>query len=230
MKKLWIKSLLTSAVLAGLGLSSATFAGPVDIQLNVGTQPVYAAPGYPPAILTAPPLMVWLSNLGVYAAYGASQPIFYQGSNYYYYYGNRWWSGPGYRGPWRPIAAPPPALRRWNHRDWQRVQRDAGRYSRDPHWRHFRPAERPMPGPQQRPQPGRPGGPQFQHPHRPQMQQRPQPIQRPAPGRPEFNHPGGRPGQGRPDNGPGRGRGQPGSKPDRGHQNQGNGQPWQGNH
>ncbi len=189
MKKLWIKSLLTSAVLAGLGLSSAAFAGPVDIQLNVGTQPVYAAPGYPPAILTAPPLMVWLSNLGVYAAYGASQPIFYQGSNYYYYYGNRWWSGPGYRGPWRPIAAPPPALRRWNHRDWQRVQRDAGRYSRDPHWRHFRP----------------------------------------APGHPDFNRPGGRPEHGRPDNGPGRGPGQPGSKPDRGHQHQGNGQPWQRN-
>lgn len=145
MKTTHMKNKMLLPLLIGtLGLSATALAAPVDIQLNVGTQPVYAAPVYtapvyPPAILSAPPLMVWLSNLGVYAAYGASQPIFYQGSNYYYYYGNRWWSGPGYRGPWRPIAAPPPALRRWDHRDWRRIQRDAERHSRDPHWRHFRP-------------------------------------------------------------------------------------------
>ena len=93
MKTTHMKNKMLLPLLIGtLGLSATALAAPVDIQLNVGTQPVYAAPVYtapvyPPAILSAPPLMVWLSNLGVYAAYGASQPIFYQGSNYYYYYG-----------------------------------------------------------------------------------------------------------------------------------------------
>ncbi|MBU2851280.1 hypothetical protein [Acidithiobacillus ferrivorans] len=145
--------LVSGAILyAGTAVTGAS-ASPVDIQLNVGTQPIYVAPGYPPMAIATPPLMVWLSNLGVYAAYGASQPIFYQGSTYYYYYGNRWWAGPGYRGPWRPIVAPPPALRHWNYRDWQNVQRDARRHYRDPQWRHFRPTERPQPpyrGPEQR--------------------------------------------------------------------------------
>ncbi|WCE92781.1 hypothetical protein [Acidithiobacillus ferriphilus] len=162
--------LVSGAILyAGTAVTGAS-ASPVGIQLNIGTQPIYAAPGYPPATVTAPPLMIWLSNLGVYAAYGTPQPIFYLGSTYYYYYRNRWWAGPGYRGPWRPIVAPPPALRRWNHRDWQNIQRDVGRHYRDPQWRHFRPAERPQPpryrgpeghGPAQRP--GERGGPGRGH-------------------------------------------------------------------
>jgi len=145
--------LVSGAILyAGTAVTGAS-ASPVDIQLNVGTQPIYGAPGYPPIAIATPPLMIWLSSLGVYAAYGTSQPIFYQGATYYYYYGNRWWAGPGYRGPWHPILAPPPALRHWNYRDWQNVQRDAGRHYQDPQWRHFRPTERPQPmyrGPEQR--------------------------------------------------------------------------------
>ncbi len=143
-KRRHIVWLVSGAILyAGTAVTGAS-ASPVDIQLNVGTQPIYVAPGYPPMAIATPPLMVWLSNLGVYAAYGASQPIFYHGSSYYYYYGDRWWAGPGYRGPWHPIVAPPPPLRHWNHRDWQNVQRDVGRHYRDPQWRHFRPAERPQ--------------------------------------------------------------------------------------
>ncbi|MFA7495940.1 MAG: hypothetical protein WCY67_06470 [Acidithiobacillus sp.] len=196
MKLLSVAGILSGALITALGLSDVAHAGPVDIQLNVGTQPVYAAPGYPPAILSSPPLMVWLSNLGVYAAYGASQPIFYQGSNYYYYYGNRWWAGPGYRGPWRPIAAPPPALRRWNHRDWPNVQRNAGRYARDPHWRHFRPAERPHPQPYpQRPSPQvqRPQPPHYGSVGRPDNPGRPSEYGRPGPQGPGHDQNHGKP-------------------------------------
>ncbi len=208
MKILRMKGILAGVIFTSLGLSITASAAPLDFQLNVGTQPVYAAPAYQPPLLAAPPLMIWLSNLGVYAAYGASQPVFYQGSNYYYYYGNRWWSGPGYRGPWRPLAGPPPALRSWNHRDWQRVQRDARGHARDPHWRHFRPAARPLPA--QRPQ----RGPQYQH---------PQPPRGPQGGRPQLNRPGPRPEQGRPDHGHGHG-------PDRGQNGRGQqGQNWQQN-
>jgi len=49
MKNLWIKSLLTSAVLAGLGLSSAAFAGPVDIQLNVRNPASVCSTRIPPS-------------------------------------------------------------------------------------------------------------------------------------------------------------------------------------
>ncbi|MEY2342064.1 hypothetical protein AB4090_08140 [Acidithiobacillus sp. IBUN Pt1247-S3] len=210
--RLSLAATILSATL--LAASSAAIADPIDLQLNIGT-PAY----YPPAVVAAPPLMVWLSNLGVYAAYGSSQPIFYSGSSYYYYYGNRWWMGPAYRGPWRPIAAPPPGLRRWNPGDWQRVQHDAGYYARNPHWRHFRPQARPQPP---IPQQYRPQGPEHgpyrqQYPHGAQWQhgggQGPQGWNRPGDQRPDHgNHGRGDRGQG--DHGPG----------DHGH---GHGQPWQ---
>lgn len=137
--------------IAALGLSGAAMAAPIDLQLNIGT-PAY----YPPAVVATPPLMVWLPSLGVYAAYGSSQPIFYGGSSYYYFYGNRWWVGPAYRGPWRPIAAPPPGLQRWHPGDWQRVQNEAHYRARDPHWRQFRPQARLQPPVPQQYRPHRP--------------------------------------------------------------------------
>lgn len=179
--------------IAVLGLSSAAMASPIDLQLNIGT-PAY----YPPAVVASPPLMVWLPSLGVYAAYGSSQPIFYGGSSYYYYYGNRWWSGPGYRGPWRPIAAPPPGLQRWHPGDWQRVQNEAHYRARDPHWRHFRPQARPQPPvPQQYRPYGSDHGPYHpQHPQGPQREYGPHGEQRGGHG-PDHGNPG------RGDHGPG---------------------------
>ncbi len=202
-RKLSLSLALASAAL--LSMSSLVMADPIDLQLNIGT-PAY----YPPAVVATPPLMVWLSNLGAYAAYGSSQPIFYVGSNYYYYYGNRWWAGPGFRGPWRPIAAPPPGLRRWSPGEWGRVQRDAQFHARDPHWRHFRPQARPMPPmpPQYRPQ--------YGHPPHPQ-----------GPGRGEY--PGGWNGPGNRGHDQGnQGRGDHGHGPgNQGRGDHGRGQPWQ---
>ncbi|MHB1530976.1 hypothetical protein [Acidithiobacillus sp.] len=136
-----ISSLLAATVLLGVSNLALADGPPISLQLNVGTAPVYLPPAYPP--MAAPPVMVWLPQFHAYAALGAPQPIFYLGQSYYYYYGNRWYAGPGYSGPWRPVAAPPPPLRRYRGRDWERYQEHAREYYRQPGWRHFRAGERP---------------------------------------------------------------------------------------
>lgn len=136
-----ISSLLAATLLLGTSNLALADGPPISLQLNVGTTPVYLPPAYPP--MDVPPVMVWLPQLQVYAALGAPQPIFYLGQSYYYYYGNRWYAGPGYRGPWHPLAAPPPPLRGYRGRDWERYQERAREYYRQPDWRHFRAGERP---------------------------------------------------------------------------------------
>ncbi|WP_197033156.1 hypothetical protein [Thiomonas sp. FB-Cd] len=140
------------AVLGSSGASSLAYADgpPVSFQISVGTPPpvyapaaYYAQPVYPPPVAMAPPAMVWQPQLGVYIALGVQQPIFYLGGLYYYAYGGRWYAGPHYGGPWRPLGGPPPQLRRFEDRDWNRYQDQAREHERDPHWRHFHAA--PMP-------------------------------------------------------------------------------------
>ncbi|MEL5849377.1 MAG: hypothetical protein U7M05_08445 [Candidatus Igneacidithiobacillus chanchocoensis] len=193
------KMAFSTAILAAVCLISANLATaePVDLQINVGTTPVIV--GYPAPVLAAPPLMVWLPELGVYAAYGSQQPIFYTGSSYYYFYSNRWWAGPAYRGPWHPIPAPPPGLRRWSPRGWPQLQRQAEYHARNPHWRQFRPQQRPLPPP---PPQYRPHGPEHGRPPQPGPQWRPGP-QGPhgEHGRPEGPRPGRGPDGHRPDHG-----------------------------
>lgn len=148
----------TAIALAALAFGPLAHADgpPVSIQFSIGTppppvyvapaypQPVYPQPAYPqpvyPAPAYAPPAMVWMPELGFYIALGAQQPVFYLGGIYYYNYGGRWYTGPHYGGPWRPIARPPQTLRRFNDRDWGRYQERARERERNPHWRQFRPA------------------------------------------------------------------------------------------
>ncbi len=98
-----------------------------------------ASYGYqPPVITAAPPTMVWLPSAGAYVALGYNYPLFYTGNSYYYSYGNRWYSGPNYRGPWRTVPGPPPPLRGFQSRYWPDYQSRANRYYRsNPNWQHF---------------------------------------------------------------------------------------------
>ena len=149
-----LKTIRTHAVLALAALSLGTAAHadgpPVSIQFSIGSPPppVYVAPAYPapayPAPAYAPPVMVWMPELGVYVALGAQQPVFYLGGIYYYNYDGRWFTGPRYGGPWRAVAVPPPQLRRFHDRDWDRYQERARERERNPRWRHFRPAPVPQ--------------------------------------------------------------------------------------
>ena len=99
--------------------------------------PDYA--GYPPVVASIP-TMVWLPSPGVYIATDYPGPLFYAGGSYYYPYRNRWYAGPGYRGPWRPLAGPPPQLRGYQPNTWRNYQSRANSYYRgNPNWQHFRP-------------------------------------------------------------------------------------------
>ena len=164
------------AVLGSSGAASLAYADgpPVSFQFSVGTPPpmyapsaYYAQPVYPPPVAVAPPAMVWQPQLGVYIALGVQQPIFFLGGLYYYAYGGRWYAGPHYGGPWRPLGGPPVQLRRFQDRDWNRYQEQAREHERDPHWRHFHAA--PMP---QRPGPERERAPQRGYPRGPNRGQR----------------------------------------------------------
>ncbi len=123
------------------GVARADDGLPFSIQLNLGNPPLYGP------TMVAPPSMFWVPGLGMYAAYGSSYPIFYYGSSYYYLYGGRWYAGPDFRGPWRPIGVPPPALQGWRPGEWPKLQGDMEHYRHDPHWRHFRADRRYRPGP-----------------------------------------------------------------------------------
>ncbi len=186
---------------------------PVSFSFSIGTPPVYApAPGYVAPALVAPgPSMVWDPGLGAYVALGVQQPLFYFGGVYYYLYGGRWYAGPQYGGPWRPVLPPPP-LRRFEGHDWDRYQRYARDHARDPHWRHFRPGDwhgapqrgyarpgyperaHPPAGYQQRgaPAPGRPGGPAWRDQRGPGPHGPGGPDRRGPPGRDPRDHGGPR--------------------------------------
>ncbi len=99
--------------------------------------PVYAPPAAPAGWY---PEMVWLPQPGAYIALDYSYPLFFISGSYYSLYAGRWYAGPSYRGPWRPYAAPPPALSGFHPGVWNNYQdRARAHYRADPNWRHFRP-------------------------------------------------------------------------------------------
>ncbi len=143
---------LLALSLAPLALPAHAEGPPVSIQFSIGTPPppppayvvpapAYVAPAYPPpaVVLPAPPMMLWYPDFGGYIAMGTAQPLFFLGGAYYFSSGGRWYSGPGYNGPWRPARIVPPGLRRFHDRDWRQVQEHARRYERNPRWGRFRP-------------------------------------------------------------------------------------------
>lgn len=178
------KRLATPALLLALSAALPAHADgpPVSVQFTIGNAPppvyapapVYAAPPPvyapppppappPPApVYWAPPVipqLVWYPDLGAYVALQVSQPLFFSGGAYYLFSNGFWYVAPGYAGPWRWVAAPPPPLRRFRGpADWYRVQRRAERYARDPDWARFRP-DHPPPPPRPGPHFPPPGGP-----------------------------------------------------------------------
>lgn len=148
---------LAALPLAPLALPAHAEGPPVSVQFNIGTPPppppvyvapppppIYVAPAYGPGVVvSAPPLMLWYPQFGGYVAMGVSQPLFFLSGVYYFSDGGRWYSGPSYRGPWRPSPALPPGLRRFHDRDWHRVQERARGYERNPQWGRFRPESGP---------------------------------------------------------------------------------------
>jgi len=103
-----------------------------------GYPPMAEGYAYPPEPAYAPE-MVWLPAPGAYVAMDYSYPLFFYGGIYYYLFNGYWYSGPSYRGPWRPHVAPPPPLRNFQPRYWNQYQtRARDNYRADPRWRHFR--------------------------------------------------------------------------------------------
>jgi len=115
---------------------------PLTAMVGLGLTGCVAYPAYrgPVSVAAGVPTMVWLPSLGVYVAIDGPTPLFYAGGTYYSSYGGGWYAGPGYHGPWRSLAGPPPMLGRFQLRDWPGYRARANSYYRaNPSWRHFRP-------------------------------------------------------------------------------------------
>lgn len=132
---LWLAPCLIGLGLAGcVPYPSAYYSG----------YPAYASPVYagvpPPPPASWSPEMVWLPSAGAYVAMDYTDPLFFLGGTYYYAFGGGWYSGPSYRGPWRVMRAPPPALRGFTPNRWGDYQTRARTYYRaNPNGQHFRP-------------------------------------------------------------------------------------------
>ena len=152
MKNTKIQTSSLRCALAGVALTlvaAPTWAGGVDLQLNIGVPvappPVYVAPAAPPAYVApaAAPTLVWSPEYGAYIALDVGQPLLYIGGVYYFFNGVAWFSGPNYWGPWGGVVRMPMVLRRFHPRDWGHVQDMARGRMGDPHWRQFRPGPAP---------------------------------------------------------------------------------------
>lgn len=125
LNKFFLKlSFLFVIVLFAMPLHS--FAGGVNVELNVITTPYYP-----------PPAMVYMPDMGVYVAQSAPFPVFFVGNGYYCFYNNKWYFGSTYNGPWRYRRIVPLQLRKFHPQDWHILQSRAHEYYKNPHWKHF---------------------------------------------------------------------------------------------
>ena len=116
-----------TACIAGLGLlavTGLTQAADVSVRINLPA---------PVVVLPAPPHMVWLSGPGVYVALDSPHQIFFRDNRYYLFDHDKWYSGPGYGGPWGHIKLKqvPPGLHKHKHKHWDGYQHEAKRRYRD---------------------------------------------------------------------------------------------------
>ena len=97
-------ALLAVLVVVTTGNASAA---EVHVNINIGAPP--------PLIVRAAPTMLYLPEPAVYVAVGIPYDLFYISGRYYYARGNDWFWGPGYGGPWTPVARRtlPPGLRKF---------------------------------------------------------------------------------------------------------------------
>jgi hypothetical protein len=132
---------------------------------RVELPPYDAAPPAPemmmePDPLTAPaevyvdeaPQFLWSPELNMYVAVGVPYDLMYNGADFFYFYGGRWYRGPYYDGPWRPLARRyyPAAflrfrigdIRRYREVEYRRFDHDRGHYNGRLHRPVYRGAKR----------------------------------------------------------------------------------------
>jgi hypothetical protein len=103
---------MTSRLVAGALVTALLGAGTAaggDVSVNVGI----GVPAPPPIVVAAPPPLVVVPGVRVVSYAPALQvDVFVFQGRWYYPHGGHWYVGPGYRGPWKPIAftALPPAV------------------------------------------------------------------------------------------------------------------------
>lgn len=99
-----------------LVLGAAPAHAEVGFDIHIGNMPQAAPPAPPPTIVVSePPEMVFVPEIGFYVAIGIPYDVVYVDSRYYYYQGGAWFVSPYYSGPW-VYAGPkrlPPGLRRY---------------------------------------------------------------------------------------------------------------------
>jgi outer membrane lipoprotein SlyB len=110
------------------------FAAPEDVYVNEA-----------PQFLFAP-------ELNMYVAVGVPYDLMYNGVDFFYFYGGRWYRGPFYDGPWRPLARRfyPPAfvrfrigdIRHYRDLEYRRFDHDRGHYNGRLHRPVFRGVKR----------------------------------------------------------------------------------------
>jgi outer membrane lipoprotein SlyB len=124
---------------------------PPPTDSRVDLPPYDAAPPGPemaePDQLSAPeevyvseaPQFLFSPELNMYVAVGVPYDLMYNGADFFYFYGGRWYRGPYYDGPWRPLARryyPPVFLRyrigdirRYRDVEYRRYDHDRGHYN-----------------------------------------------------------------------------------------------------
>lgn len=84
------------------------------------------------------PQFIYSPPLGMYVAVGVPYDLMYNGSEFYYFYAGRWYHGPYYNGPWRPLyrrSYPSvflryriDGIRHYRDLEYRRYDRDRGHY------------------------------------------------------------------------------------------------------
>ncbi len=92
-----------------IAITGSLALGEVNVNINIGV------PMPPPVVVTSSPVMILLSEPGVYVAIGVPYDVFFISGRYYYFHDDHWFRGSGYGGPWVHIAhkSLPPGLRKY---------------------------------------------------------------------------------------------------------------------
>ena len=92
-----------------IAITGSQALGEVNVNINIGV------PLPPAVVVEAPPVMIFLSEPGIYVAVGIPYSIFFLSGRYYYYHNDHWFWAPGYGEPWVHIKdkSLPPGLRKY---------------------------------------------------------------------------------------------------------------------
>ncbi len=98
-KKAFLVIVLLAASLAGTALAG------VNVNVNLGVP-------LPQVVVAAPPAMAVIPGTYVYIATDVNADLMFYQDNWYRPHNGGWFVSLSYNGPWRAVAAPPPALTR----------------------------------------------------------------------------------------------------------------------